>query len=167
MALWLYREARKRRRSNKSPPTEVMNGLARRPVAERINEHKKEPDQQDLEAGRRSHARRKARPRPRRPRRSPRSTSPRSLRSRRTLRSLPHPPRNHPCQPGRKSPKHATAAKKAVVLSLLRREGDATLDEIAQAPTGQLHAIRGFLSIASKIESTKPEGGKRIYRIVS
>jgi len=62
-------------------------------------------------------------------------------------------------------------SKKAVVLALLRRDGGATLGEIAQATDWQLHSIRGFLSgqvakkMGLKIDSIKDDGGKRRYHI--
>jgi len=62
-------------------------------------------------------------------------------------------------------------SKKATVLALLRRDGGATLGEIALATDWQLHSIRGFLSgqiakkMGLKIDSTKDDGGKRRYHI--
>ncbi len=68
-------------------------------------------------------------------------------------------------------PEARDGSKKAVVLALLRREGGATLGEIAQATDWQLHSIRGFLSgqiakkMGLKVDSTKDDGGKRRYHI--
>ena len=68
-------------------------------------------------------------------------------------------------------PEARDGSKKAVVLAMLRREGGATLGEIAQETDWQLHSIRGFLSgqiakkMGLKIESTKTDGGKRRYHI--
>lgn len=68
-------------------------------------------------------------------------------------------------------PEARDGSKKAAVLALLRREGGATLGEIAQATDWQLHSIRGFLSgqiarkMGLKVDSTKDDGGKRRYRI--
>lgn len=68
-------------------------------------------------------------------------------------------------------PEARDGSKKAAVLALLRREGGATLGEIAQATDWQLHSIRGFLSgqiakkMGLKIDSTKDDGGKRRYHI--
>lgn len=68
-------------------------------------------------------------------------------------------------------PEAREGSKKAVVLAMLRREGGATLGEIAQETDWQLHSIRGFLSgqiakkMGLKIESTKTDGGKRRYHI--
>ena len=62
-------------------------------------------------------------------------------------------------------------SKKATVLAMLRRDGGATLGEIAQATDWQLHSIRGFLSgqiakkMGLKIETTKADGGKRHYHL--
>jgi hypothetical protein len=64
-------------------------------------------------------------------------------------------------------------SKKAIVLEMLRRKEGATLAEIAKATDWQFHSIRGFISgaitkkMGLKVESTKPEGGERHYRVVS
>src|SRR6186713_2910648 len=81
-----------------------------------------------------------------------------------------------------KAPKQATAktskqpkearpgSKKQIVLKLLRREGGATLADIAKATDWQNHSIRGFLSaqvgkkMGLKVESAKQDGGDRSYR---
>jgi len=63
-------------------------------------------------------------------------------------------------------------SKKEIVLKLLRREGGATIVQIAKARDWQNHSIRGFLSaqvgkkMKLKIESTKNDAGDRTYRIV-
>jgi hypothetical protein len=68
-------------------------------------------------------------------------------------------------------PEARDGSKKATVLALLRREGGATLGEIAHATDWQLHSIRGFLSTLGKktglkVESIKGEGdAKRRYHI--
>jgi hypothetical protein len=68
-------------------------------------------------------------------------------------------------------PEARDGSKKAVVLAMLRREGGATLGEIAKETDWQLHSIRGFLSgqiakkMGLKVESTKADGGKRRYHI--
>jgi hypothetical protein len=83
--------------------------------------------------------------------------------------AAPEPPKPEPA--AKEKPEARDGSKKAVVLSLLRREGGATLGEIAQATDWQLHSIRGFLSgqitkkMGLKIESTKDDGGKRRYHI--
>src|SRR5687767_14136433 len=64
-------------------------------------------------------------------------------------------------------------SKKEIVLKLLRREGGATIAQIAKATDWQNHSIRGFLSaqvtkkMKLKVESTKNDGGDRTYRIVT
>ena len=64
-------------------------------------------------------------------------------------------------------------SKKEIVLKLLRREGGATIAQIAKATDWQNHSIRGFLSaqvgkkMKLKIESTKNDAGERNYRIVT
>lgn len=61
-------------------------------------------------------------------------------------------------------------SKGARILALLRRPKGATLAELQKATGWLAHSVRGFLSIAAKkhslpIESTKNEGGDRVYRI--
>ena len=79
-----------------------------------------------------------------------------------------------------KVPKVAKAAKSesgtregtktAQVVAMLRREGGATLAEIMTTMNWQKHTVRGFMAGAMKkagheVESFKPEGGERSYRI--
>jgi hypothetical protein len=86
---------------------------------------------------------------------------------------------------GAKSKKAARAAKKSggratsrsetmggKILEMIRRAKGATLAEIVQATSWQAHSVRGFISTASKkhgvkIESSKNEGGGRVYRITN
>jgi hypothetical protein len=61
-------------------------------------------------------------------------------------------------------------SKKARVLALLERAKGATLSEIADKMGWQKHTVRGFMAGAMKkagftVESFKPEGGERTYRI--
>jgi hypothetical protein len=62
-------------------------------------------------------------------------------------------------------------SKKAAVLEMLRREGGATLSEIAKATDWQNHSIRGFISgtiskkMTLKVESRRDTAGDRVYRI--
>jgi len=79
-----------------------------------------------------------------------------------------------------KSPKVAKPAKSesgpregsktALVVAMLRRDGGATLAEIMTMMSWQKHTVRGFMAGAMKkagyaVESFKPEGGERTYRI--
>jgi hypothetical protein len=53
---------------------------------------------------------------------------------------------------------------------MIARAKGATMAEIVKATDWQKHSIRGFLSTAAKkhglkIESTKAEGGERVYQI--
>jgi hypothetical protein len=77
---------------------------------------------------------------------------------------------------GKKASKPKTAglprefSKKAAVLDLLRRPKGATLAEIMDKMGWQKHTVRGFMAGAMKkagytVESFKPEGGERTYRI--
>jgi Protein of unknown function (DUF3489) len=86
--------------------------------------------------------------------------------------------------PSKKSPKGAKAAKPAKpeagapregsktgqVVAMLQRKNGATLSEIMERMGWQKHTVRGFMAGAMKkagytVESYKPEGGERTYRI--
>jgi hypothetical protein len=63
-------------------------------------------------------------------------------------------------------------SKTAQVVALLKRETGATLAEIMEKMAWQKHTVRGFMAGAMKkagytVESFKPEGGERTYRINS
>jgi len=63
-------------------------------------------------------------------------------------------------------------SKTAQVVALLKRENGATLSEIMEKFGWQRHTVRGFMAGAMKkagytVESFKPEGGERTYRINS
>jgi hypothetical protein len=87
----------------------------------------------------------------------------------RAIITAPEPTASEPAEKAK--PEARDGSKKATVLALLRREGGATLGEIAQATDWQLHSIRGFLSgqiakkMGLKIETTKADGGKRHYHL--
>ena len=80
-------------------------------------------------------------------------------------------------QEDRQQKKAATAAvprefsKKQIVLDMLRRQGGATMAEIAKATDWQNHTIRGFISgtltkkMGLAIASTKNDAGERTYKI--
>jgi predicted transcriptional regulator len=60
--------------------------------------------------------------------------------------------------------------KTAQVVAMLRRKNGATLSEIMQSMGWQKHTVRGFMAGAMKkaghaVESFKPVGGERTYRI--
>jgi len=61
-------------------------------------------------------------------------------------------------------------SKTAQVVAMLQTKAGATLDEIMQKMGWQRHTVRGFMAGAMKkagyaVESFKPEGGERTYRI--
>jgi len=61
-------------------------------------------------------------------------------------------------------------SKTAQVVTLLQRKNGATLAEIMEKMGWQKHTVRGFMAGAMKkagytVESFKPEGGERTYRI--
>jgi Protein of unknown function (DUF3489) len=60
--------------------------------------------------------------------------------------------------------------KTAQVVAMLQRKNGATLSEITEKMGWQAHTVRGFMAGALKgagyeVESFKPEGGERTYRI--
>jgi len=77
-------------------------------------------------------------------------------------------------KPARKAkPKKGAAregSKAAQVVAILQRKGGATLTEIMSKTGWQKHTVRGFMAGAMRkagysVESFKPEGGERTYRI--
>jgi hypothetical protein len=61
-------------------------------------------------------------------------------------------------------------SKTATVVAMLQRKNGATLAEIMKTMGWQKHTVRGFMAGAMKkagytVESFKPEGGARTYRI--
>jgi hypothetical protein len=61
-------------------------------------------------------------------------------------------------------------SKTATVVALLQRKNGATLAEIQEKMSWQAHTVRGFMAGAMRkagfiVESFKPEGGERTYRI--
>ena len=86
--------------------------------------------------------------------------------------------------PSKKAPKGAKAAKPAKaeagapregsktaqVVAMLQRKNGATVSEIMQKMSWQRHTVRGFMAGAMRkagyeVDSFKPEGGERSYRI--
>jgi hypothetical protein len=84
-----------------------------------------------------------------------------------------------PAKKAHKPPKKATVrkaegaregSKTAQVVAMLQRKGGATLAEITAKMGWQKHTVRGFMAGTMKkagyaVESFKPEGGERTYRI--
>ena len=77
-----------------------------------------------------------------------------------------------PAKNPRPTPRTRDHSKQATVLELLRRPEGATLAQMTEATSWQLHTTRGFLAGAVKkrlgltLTSEKPEGGVRIYRVI-
>jgi hypothetical protein len=79
--------------------------------------------------------------------------------------------------PAKKAPARAEkpkgiggGSKAAQVVAMLQRKNGATLSEIMEKMGWQKHTVRGFMAGAMKkagyaVESFKPEGGERSYRI--
>jgi len=83
-----------------------------------------------------------------------------------------------PAKKGAQAPKKAKAkaaavregSKTAQVVAMLQRKGGATLAEITAKMGWQKHTVRGFMAGAMKkagyaVESFKPQGGERTYRL--
>lgn len=71
-------------------------------------------------------------------------------------------------QSGTAAPREGS--KTAQVVAMLQRKNGATLAEIREKMGWQKHTVRGFMAGAMKkaghaVESFKPEGGERTYRI--
>ena len=84
------------------------------------------------------------------------------------------PAKNAPKAKKAAKPQQAAApregSKTARVVEMLRRKNGATLSEIMKTMGWQKHTVRGFMAGAMKkagftIESFKPDGGERTYRI--
>lgn len=64
-------------------------------------------------------------------------------------------------------------SKQADVIDMLRRPQGATISTIMQTTGWQQHSVRGFFAgvvrkkLSLTLESEKPDGGDRIYRIVA
>jgi hypothetical protein len=88
-------------------------------------------------------------------------------------KTAPAPNAEKSAPKGRKTEdgKAKDSSKAAQVIELLKRPKGATLDDIMEATGWQAHSVRGFLSGALRkrlgltVESTKTDGGKRIYTI--
>jgi hypothetical protein len=79
-------------------------------------------------------------------------------------------PKGKKAAKARESASAREGSKTAQVIALLERKGGATLAEIMEKMGWQRHTVRGFMAGAMKkagftVESFKPEGGERTYRI--
>jgi hypothetical protein len=89
-----------------------------------------------------------------------------------TKPKAPKAPRAKKAKPAteQKTPREGTA--KAKVVTLMRRKGGVTLEEIMKATGWLPHTIRGFVSLLRSksglpIESTRREDGARVYTIAA
>jgi hypothetical protein len=80
--------------------------------------------------------------------------------------------RSQKAKTARKAPATAPRpdSKTAQVIAMLRRKNGAKLSEIMEKMGWQKHTVRGFMAGAMKkagftVESFKPEGGERSYRL--
>jgi hypothetical protein len=79
-------------------------------------------------------------------------------------------PRAEPVAKARETSGPREGSKTTQVVAMLQRKGGATLPEIMAKMGWQRHTVRGFMAGAMKkagyaVESFKPEGGERTYRI--
>ena len=112
---------------------------------------------------------------------SPKKGAPKSQKSGKGGKAKPAaPPKPKKTTPAKKAPEKAAKAeetagpregsKTAQVVAMLQRKNGATLAEIMDKMGWQKHTVRGFMAGAMKkagftVESFKPEGGERTYRI--
>jgi len=73
-------------------------------------------------------------------------------------------------KPAKRTTAPRAESKGAQIIEMIGRAKGATLAEIVKATDWQAHSVRGFLSTAAKknrikIESSKNEGGERVYSI--
>jgi hypothetical protein len=86
-------------------------------------------------------------------------------------RTAKHPPQGKQAAKPQEAAAPRAVSKTAQVVAMLQRKGGATLTEIMQKMGWQKHTVRGFIAGTMKmkagyaIESFKPEGGERTYRI--
>ena len=91
----------------------------------------------------------------------------RARRNAQPAKKAPKPPK----QPtARKTEGAREGSKTAQVVAMLQRKGGATLAEISAKMGWQKHTVRGFMAGTMKkagyaVESFRPEGGERTYRI--
>ena len=79
-------------------------------------------------------------------------------------------PKGKTAAKGRDAATPREGSKTAQVVAMLQRKGGATISEIVKTMGWQRHTVRGFMAGAMKkagyaVESFKPEGGERSYRI--
>jgi hypothetical protein len=115
-------------------------------------------------AGHEPTARKKATVTPQKPRVAPSKAE--ASKNASPAKKAPKSPRNAKTA----KPKGPEGSKTAQVIAMLRRRDGATMTEIMQRIGWQRHTVRGFMAGAMKkagftVESFKPEGGERTYRI--
>ncbi len=84
-----------------------------------------------------------------------------------TVKNVPKPKKAAKAQ---KAAALREGSKTAQVVAMLQRKNGATISEITEQMGWQKHTVRGFMAGAMKkagytVESFKPEGGERTYRI--
>jgi Protein of unknown function (DUF3489) len=76
-------------------------------------------------------------------------------------------------KPTRRSATAKRGSKKAKIMTLLKRPGGASLDQLQKATGWQAHSVRGFLSgelknkMGLRVHSDKHSDGVRTYRLTS
>jgi outer membrane biosynthesis protein TonB len=107
----------------------------------------------------------KANPAPRKPRVAP--AKGKATKKAKAAKKAPKPPKT---AKGGKTEGARAGSKTAQVVAMLQRKDGATISEIMRKMGWQKHTVRGFMAGAMKkagyqVESFKPEGGERTYRI--
>jgi hypothetical protein len=84
--------------------------------------------------------------------------------------AVKHAPKGQKAAPAPDTAAPRKGSKTAQVVAMLQRKNGATLAEIVEKMGWQKHTVRGFMAGAMKkagyhVESFKPEGGERTYRL--
>jgi Protein of unknown function (DUF3489) len=96
--------------------------------------------------------------------------APKKGKATKTATSVKNAPKGKKGAKAKESVRRREGTKTAQVVALLQRKNGATLSEIMEKMGWQKHTVRGFMAGAMKkagyrVESFKPEGGERTYRI--
>ena len=98
------------------------------------------------------------------------NVAPRKAKATKKASAAKNAPKGKKAAKGKDAAGPREGSKMAKVIALLQRKNGATLVEIMEKMGWQRHTVRGFMAGAMKkagynVESFKPEGGERTYRI--